>query len=300
MHLDANDLILFARVMEAGSFSRAAFRVGMPKSTLSRRITQLESRLGERLLIRSTRKLAMTEFGERIFEHGQRLVEETEAATAMVQHRQETPRGLLRVSIPPDFAEMDLTPLLLRFASAYPEVRLELDISPRRVDIIAERFDLAIRAASQLPDDTMLVARRLCDMTLHLYASPAYLNRYGEPQRPDDLPAHICLPLIGANGESQAWRLASAASQWQGIPNGPLASNSLGLQSELAMHGMGIVGMVDHFAEKWVTQGYLKRVLPDWSLPTVTLWCVTPGRRLLPTRTTAFVEMLMEEFLAKR
>jgi DNA-binding transcriptional LysR family regulator len=296
MSLDANDLILFSRIVEEGSFSRAAELTGLPKSTLSRRLTMLEDKLGERLLMRSTRRLAITEFGEQMLDYGKRLSEETEAASAMALHRQELPRGLLRVSMPPDFADLDLTPLLLRFAASYPQVRLELDLSPRRVDLVSERFDLAVRVASRLPDDNTLVARKLGTLQLHLYASPAYLNRYGEPEKPVDLSSHICLRLISGNGEALPWRLTSAYGQWEGIPNGPLASNSLGLQRDLAIHGMGIVGLADQFVRGWVEKGLLKPVLLDWALPEVTIWCVTPGRRLLPARTTAFVEMLRSVF----
>jgi DNA-binding transcriptional LysR family regulator len=292
MSLDANDLILFAQLMEVGSFSRAAERVGLPKSTLSRRITALEAKLGERLLTRSTRRLAITEFGERILDHAKRLLEETEAASAMALHRQVLPRGVLRVSLPPDFAELDLTPLLLQYAADYPEVRLELDLSPRRVDLLGERFDLALRAASRLPDDTTLVARKLCEFTNALYASPAYLKRYGEPAKPAELLKHVGLRLIGGNGDTIPWRLSRGAEVWEGLPDGPLAANSPALQRDLAAHGMGIVGLTSRFAEKWVAQGLLQRVLPEWTLPTVTIWCVTPGRRLLPARTLAFIEML--------
>jgi DNA-binding transcriptional LysR family regulator len=294
MSLDANDLILFAQVIDAGSFSRAAERIGLPKSTLSRRITQLETRLGERLLTRSTRRLAITEFGERILEHARRLLEETEAASAMALHRQGVPRGVLRVSMPPDFVELDLTPFLLQFAASYPEVRLELDLSPRRVDLLAERFDLAVRIASRLPDDSTLVARKLCELQNGLYASPAYLARYGTPQQPPDLLKHIGLGLIGGNGDALPWRLTRGTENWEGMPDGPLAANSPRLQRELAGHGMGIVGIDSRFAQDWVEQGLLQRILPDWSLPTVTIWCVTPGRRLLPARTSAFIEMLRE------
>lgn len=292
MSLDANDLILFAQVMETGSFSRAAERTGLPKSTLSRRITTLETKLGERLLTRSTRRLAITEFGERILEHARRLLEETEAASAMALHRQGVPRGVLRVSMPPDFVELDLTPFLLQFAASYPEVRLELDLSPRRVDLLAERFDLAVRVASRLPDDTTLVARKLCELENGLYASPAYLARYGVPEKPQNLLEHVGLRLIGGNGDALPWRLSRGAEQWEGMPDGPLAANSPRLQRDLARHGMGIVGIDERFAQNWVEQGLLKRVLPEWALPTVTIWCVTPGRRLLPARTTAFIEML--------
>lgn len=292
MSLDANDLILFAQVMETGSFSRAAERTGLPKSTLSRRITTLETKLGERLLTRSTRRLAITEFGERILEHARRLLEETEAASAMALHRQGVPRGVLRVSMPPDFVELDLTPFLLQFAASYPEVRLELDLSPRRVDLLAERFDLAVRVASRLPDDSTLVARKLCELANGLYASPAYLARYGIPEKPQDLLEHIGLRLIGGNGDALPWRLSRGAEQWEGMPDGPLAANSPRLQRDLARHGMGIVGIDDRFAQNWVEQGLLERVLPEWALPAVTIWCVTPGRRLLPARTTAFIDML--------
>lgn len=292
MSLDANDLILFAHIIEAGSFSRAAEQTGLPKSTLSRRITQLETKLGERLLTRSTRRLVITEFGEQILDHAKRLLEETEAASAMVLHRQGTPRGLLRVSLPPDFAELDLTPLLLQYASSYPEVRLELDLSPRRVDLLAERFDLAVRAASRLPDDSSLVARKLCEMQNGLYASPAYLARYGTPGNPSDLPNHICLGMISGTGEALPWQLLRGPEHWEGMPNGPLAANSRSLQRDLAAHGLGIVGLAERFAGKWVEQGLLRRVLPEWALPAVTIWCVTPGRRLLPARTIAFMEML--------
>lgn len=292
MSQDAHDLILFARILEAGSFSKAAELTGLPKSTLSRRISALEERLGEKLLQRSTRRLAITEFGERILEHARRLQEETEAAMALAQHRQETPRGKLRVALPPDFEELDLTPLLLRFAADYPEVRLELDLSPRRVDLVAERFDLAVRIATQLPDDATLVARKLCEFGNGLYASPAYLARYGHPGHPDELGRHVGLALVNGVGEVLPWRLKRGQEKWEGQPRGPLAANSLSLQRNLAGHGLGIVGLADRLARPWIAQGLLERVLPEWSLPSVTVWCVTPGRRLLPARTRAFMEML--------
>jgi len=292
MNLDANDLILFAQLMEAGSFSRAAERAGLPKSTLSRRITALEGRLGERLVNRSTRRLAITEFGERILDHATRLKDETEATIAMAQHCQEAPRGTLRVSLPPGFVELELTPFLLRFAADYPEVSLELDISARRVDLVVERFDLAVRIARQLPDDTTLVARQLAQMEHGLYASPAYLARYGRPSEPAELLDHVCLRLISSSGESQPWRLSRGSEHWEGLPTGPLAANSLGLQRDLAGHGLGITALSDRYAAPWLEQGLLQRVLPEWSMPLMTVWCVTPGRRLLPARTRVFIDLL--------
>ena len=202
--------------------------------------------------------------------------------------------------MPPDFRELDLAPLLLDYAARYPEVRLELDLSPRRVDLLAERFDLAIRAAARLPDDATLVARRLCEMKNGLYASPAYLKRFGEPANPPELMKHVALQLIGGNGDALPWRLSRGNEHWEGLPTGPLAANSPGLQREMAAHGLGIVGLDDRLASSWVERGLLQRILPDWSLPTVTIWSVTPGRRLTPTRTTAFIEMLRAALTGER
>src|SRR5690606_4561084 len=195
MSLTANDLILFAHVIEAGSFSQAADRLDMPKSTLSRRITQLENQLGERLLTRSTRKLTITDFGERILEHARRLQDETEAARSLALHRQVIPQGTLRVSLPPEFNELSVVPLMCEFRREYPQVRLELDLSSRRVDLIAERFDVAVRIADRLPDDSTLIARQAAVLHNGLYASPHYLARQGTPSTPADLDSHTGLIL---------------------------------------------------------------------------------------------------------
>src|SRR3546814_649666 len=193
MNLNANDLIVFAHIVDAGSFSRASAHTGLPKSTLSRRMTALESLLGQRLLTRSTRRLAITEFGETILKHARRLLDETEAAAALAQHQQITPQGTLRVSLPPEFHELELVPFLTRFSKEYPALRLELDLSSRRVDLIAERFDVAVRIANRLPDDNTLVARQLATLHNGLYASPSYLAARGVPTDPADLSSHIGL-----------------------------------------------------------------------------------------------------------
>ncbi|MXR38414.1 LysR family transcriptional regulator [Craterilacuibacter sinensis] len=294
MFLDANDLLLFARVIDAGSFSLAAERAGLPKSTVSRRIAALEVRLGERLLTRSTRRLTLTEFGTDILEHARRLQEETEAVSAYAQHRQAAVRGRLRVSMPSDFGEWVLGPLFLQFAASYPEVKLELDLSPRRVDLIGEQFDLALRVATRLPDDATLVARRLCDLCSGLYASPAYLKKFGTPQHPEDLTGHTALQLVGSTGEPERWRLNRGPDSWEGLPAGPLAANSVSLLRLLTTHGLGIAGLSAGFVTDAVATGHLVRVLPDWQLPVMTVWAVMPGRRLIPARTRVFLAALEE------
>jgi len=290
--LHANDLILFAHVVSAGSFTRASEQTGLPTSTLSRRLSDLEKSLGERLMQRSTRRLVLTEFGESILEHAKRLVDEAEAATALASHRQVTPRGTLRVSLPPDFQELSLVHCLSLFSERYPDVHLELDLSARRVDLIAERFDVAVRVASELPDDRTLVARHITTLQNGLYASPAYLERHGVPCEPSDLLRHTGLVLVTSGGERQPWRLSRAADRWEGVPRHTLAANSMGLHQALAAQGLGIAGISTRFADALTQQGAIRRILPAWSLPVTTVWCVTPGRRLLPQRTLAFIDTL--------
>lgn len=292
--LYANDLILFAHVIDAGSFTRASEHTGLPKSTLSRRLSELEDELGERLMQRSTRRLVLTDFGESILEYARRLSDETEAATALAQHRQVTPHGTLRVSLPPEFRELSIVDIVTEFSRQYPNVRLELDLSSRRVDIIAERFDVAVRAATQLPDDSSLVARRVTTLKNGLFANPEYLKRHGVPKTPADLTGHTGLVLVTSGGDQQQWRLSQGTERWEGVPSNILSANSLGLQQELAAQGLGIVGLSDRYAQAMVEQDQLTPVLPGWRLPDTIVWCVTPGRRLLPQRTLAFIDLLRE------
>lgn len=294
LKLYANDLILFAHVADAGSFTRASDLTGLPKSTLSRRLTELENAFGERLMQRSTRQLVLTEFGESMLEHARRLMDESDAATALALHRRAEPYGTLRVSMPPEYHELSMVQVVCEFTRRYPDVRLEIDLSARRVDIVAERFDVAVRAATRLPDDSSLVARHIMTMHNSLYASPKYLRRYGKALEPDDLLEHNGLVLVTSAGEPQSWHLQRGSDRWEGLPRRTLSANSLGMQQALSVEGLGIVGLSDHFAQPLVQQGVLQRVLPEWNLPHTTIWCVTPGRRLLPQRTLAFIDVFKE------
>ena len=294
MSLNANDLILFAQVMDAGSFSAAAERTGLPKSTLSRRISGLETELGERLITRSTRKLMITDFGQEVLEHAQRLVDETECTAAFARDRQATPQGTLRISLPSDFFEQVIADFVQYFSKLHPKVRLEMDLSARRVDLLAERFDVAIRVASTLPDDNTLVARRLAAIVTSLYASPAYVRQYGEPSEPSDLKNHQGLMLMNSVGESRPWRLTRGNDFWEGYPARSFSSNSLGLHRAIVLKGMGIGGLPQPMVASAVKEGLLVPILPDWHSREAIVWCVTPGRRLLSPATRAFIEVFSE------
>lgn len=290
-HIDPNDLLIFASVAELGSFSRAAERIGLPKSTVSRRLAALEQRLGERLLLRTTRRQSLTEFGLQLLEHARQVVLEVEAVTALSERRQATPSGRLRVSMPSDFANLLLADTLAAFIALYPAIQLELDLSPRRVDLLGEGFDVVLRIGN-LPDDASLAARRLAVFSFGLYASPNYLAEHGEPVDPEDLARHAAIRMLQANGEAASWMLAQGEQRWQGIPPGRASANAPELLIRLACAGAGIAAVPDYFAASDVRRGALRRVLPGWSLPSATAWAVFPERKLMPVKTRVFIDML--------
>lgn len=289
--IDPNDLLIFARVAELGSFSRAAERLGLPKSTVSRRLAALEQRMGERLLLRTTRRQTVTEFGLQLLEHARQVAAELDAVGVLREQRQVAPSGRLRVSMPSDFANLVLADSLAAFIALHPAISLELDLSPRRVDLLGEGFDVAIRMGD-LPDDALLVASKLAVFSFGLYASPGYLAAHGDPQTPDDLARHTAVRLMRGNGEAAGWTLEQGAQHWSGVPAGRVSANSPEMLIRLARAGAGIAATPDHFAAAEVRAGALRRVLPDWHLPASTAWAVYPGRKLMPAKTRAFVDML--------
>lgn len=295
MDLEPNDLLLFARVVDEGSFSRAAERLGLPKSTISRRVAALETELGERLLLRTTRKLTVTDFGHAVLEHARHVVEDVAAAASLAQNRQVEPSGRLRVSMPGDMANLVLAPLLASFVLEYPAITVEVDLSARFVDLVGENFDVAIRMGD-LRDDASLAARRVAVFTGSLYAAPAYLARRGTPSEPEALIEHDALHILARTGDAMPWVLNRGEQRWQGIPPARATANSPELLMRMALKGAGITVMNDHFALPYLQRGELVQVLPDWRLPAVTAWAVFPGRRLMPARTRVFIDALVAAF----
>lgn len=290
--LSADDLLIFARVAELGSFTAAAGRMGRPKSTLSRRISALEEQLGERLLIRTTRHMSLTDFGHALLEHAQQVVQEVSAAWALSEHRKLEPSGRLRVSIPGDFANVFLVEMLAAFAALHPAVELDLDLSSRRVDLLAEGFDLAVRIGD-LDDDGLLVGRKLAQMGSGLYASTEYVRNHGVPAAPADLAEHQALHLRSSSGQLMPWNLQCGELRWSGTVAGRIQANTPELLMHLACQHAGIVALPHSFARPGVQSGQLQAVLPDWQLPGADVWAVFPGRRLLPAKTRAFIDMLL-------
>ncbi|MCK9608451.1 MAG: LysR family transcriptional regulator [Methylomonas sp.] len=291
MHIEPNDLWLFAKIADIGSFSKASVSIGLPKSTLSRRISQLEKQLGERVFQRTTRQLNLTEFGLKLLRHGRQIGEDIDAAVALAQHRQLQPSGILRVSMPNDFANLVLLPLLAEFISGHPAISLEIDLSARRVDLLSEQYDLVIRMGD-LPDDTSLAAKPVFQNAWGLYASNEYLDSYGVPEQPDDLCRHGMLQLLARQRELQPLQLTRGDSSWAAIVPAKVTANSPELLVKLALRHLGIVASPTVYANAYVKTGQLTRVLPEWQFPTVTAWAVFPGRGLMPGKTRALLDFL--------
>jgi DNA-binding transcriptional LysR family regulator len=258
---------------------------------VSRRVAALEARMGERLLLRTTRRQTLTEFGQLLQEHARQVLDEVQAVMDLRERRQSAPSGRLRVSMPSDFANLLLADTLAAFVALHPGIALELDLSARRVDLLGEGFDLAVRMGT-LADDSVLSARRLAVFSNGLYAAPQYLAERGEPRSPADLAGHDAVRLLGGNGDAAGWTLTQGEQRWQGVPPGRASANSPELLIRLARAGAGIAAVPDYFALPDVRRGELRRVMPQWCLPSHTAWVVFPGRKLMPAKTRVFIDML--------
>jgi DNA-binding transcriptional LysR family regulator len=295
--ISADDLILFATIVEQESLVRASEYLSMPKATVSRRLTNLEAALGQRLLVRTTRRLTLTEFGQEFLDHSRRVAEEVAAVQDFVRSRETLPRGRLRISMPGDYAKQNFSRAIATFIEAYPEIQLDLDLSSRRVDLIGERFDLAIRMGV-LANDSTLVARKIDEQSFGLYASPIYLSLHHAPKHPDELVQHTSVRLLSARGSAAPWKLIRGKTIWEGIPPGRLTLNSPDMIQQLVLDGAGIGALPDRFVTADVRHKRLIRLLPKWCFPAVPAWAVMPTRRYLPAKTRAFLNHI-EQFMKK-
>jgi DNA-binding transcriptional LysR family regulator len=295
--LEANDLLIFARVAEAGSLSRAAEALGVPTSTVSRHITALETQIGERLIQRTTRKLTVTEVGRAVLDHARQVVEGVDGAAAIADHRTVRPRQRLRVTMPPDLSNTFFSAFIAEFSAANPSITLELDLSMRLVDLVAENYDVALRLGA-LRDTENLAARKIIDINAALFAAPAYLREHGTPREPNDLLEHFSLHGT-RGGELLPWRLVNGDKRWEGLAISRVGANSPDMLVRLAINGAGIAMCEMRAVEPHVRLGHLVRVLPHWALATSPLYAVFPERKLMPARTRVFIDALVDRFKSK-
>lgn len=282
-----NDMALFVEVVKAKGFRGAGEVLGIPNSTISRRIAGLEKSIGLRLLHRTTRKIELTEAGQIYFERCKRIVDEARLAHEHLGDLLAQPSGVLRVSLPVDFAQTYLAPLIAEFAQRYPAIAFELDLTPRRVDLVSEPIDLAIRMGELL--DSQLIARQIALLTPALYASPGYLARQGAPATPHDLAQHECLSLQ----RTATWTVQSGAQVVPVAIGSRFGINSVGMMRRLATLDMGILMLPEEIVADDLAAGRLQRILPQWHGKPNPVYALTETR-LIPAKTQRFIEFLRE------
>jgi DNA-binding transcriptional LysR family regulator len=287
---DLNDLEVFARVVEQNGFTRAAKDLGVPASTVSRRLARLEEALGVRLLQRTTRKLHLTEAGQIYFDRVSRALREIEVAEVLLRNVQGVPKGRVRVST---VNEPFLDDVFFGFLEKYPEVTLELDKSHRRVDLITEGYDLAIRAGT-LPDSS-LFAHKLMATGMRCVASPGYLSAHGAPQTLSELAHHSCI-IVGGSTALASWQFSSGDTAENVSVVGRVAVNDMATAVRAARRGLGLALLPTHLIEALTRRGELVEVLTHKAPPETAISILYPARALRPPAVTALVDHLIEAF----
>lgn len=287
-----DEIDAFAAVARTGSFKAAAVQLGRDASIVSRRLTQLERRLGVRLLLRTTRSVTLTEAGNLYFRRVQSALDELDMATREVSGFAATPQGVLKISLPVTYGREVIAPLIPSFLRRYPQIQIDAQFLDRTVDIVSEGFDMVVRVGEIR--DSSLVARKLTSFRSLLTASTDYLNREGMPDVPDDLRSHACLGFTN-HPDWPDWILEKAGNRAVVRPQGPLIANSSESIMVAALNGAGVALAPDWMTAPHLKAGTLTEVLPGWrSVRAVDVQAVMPPGALVPAKTRAFVDAMVE------
>ncbi|MHC1481080.1 LysR substrate-binding domain-containing protein [Frateuria aurantia] len=291
---DLNDLYFYAAVVEHAGFSAAGRALGIPKSRLSKRIARLEERLGVRLLQRTTRRFVVTEVGDRFYQHCRAMLEEARAAQDAIDELRTEPRGTLRISCPVSLVNSLLAPVLPAFLKAHPKVQVRLLSSNRRVDVIGEGYDVAIRVRDRLDTDATMILRSFGQTRSLLVASPGFLARYGRPARPEEIADWPALSMFEVEG-AQQWELISNSGEKVMQPVQPrLITGDFSALLQAAVQGVGVGLIPQDSCAPLIASGQLEVVLPTWETPQGTLHFVYPSRRGMLPAVRSFVDFLAE------
>jgi DNA-binding transcriptional LysR family regulator len=293
MH-DLNDMVYFAEVVDRGGFAAAGRALGVPKSKLSRRVAELESRLGVRLLQRTTRKLSLTEAGELYHRHAVAMREEAEAAEEAVAAVQNEPRGTIRVTCPVTLAQTTIGPILPPFLKDHPHVRIDMLVTNRVIDLVQEGVDVALRVRASVDDSGSLVVKRLAPTYGLLVASPKLLGREGRPQHPDDLQKLPTVAMSAADGRA-SWHLLGPHGREYTLQHKPcFTADDLLTLRYFVLEGNGISMLPDYMCRRDIREGRMEEVLPGWAPPTGVIHAVFPSRRGLVPAVRRFLDFLGE------
>jgi DNA-binding transcriptional LysR family regulator len=281
---------VFVQVVETGSFSAASERLGISRSAASKYVSQLEAHLGGRLLNRTTRHVSTTESGRVYFERCKDILQHMEEADDMVSGLSGTPKGNLRISAPSVFAERHVVPLISEFTAMYPDVKVEIMVSDRYVDLVDEGYDLAIRVTGTQNSD--LIARRLARCRHVLIASPAYLKNAPALDSPEDLANHVC--LLYTFTEGGRWPLSKDGMDHSVKVTPVMMSNNPEVLLQATINGMGISIMPTFIASDAIRRGVLQTVLDDYESLQLDIYAIYTSRHYLPAKTRLFVDFLKE------
>jgi DNA-binding transcriptional LysR family regulator len=291
---DLNDMLYFAEVVDRGGFAAAGRTLGVPKSKLSRRIAELESRLGVRLLQRTTRKLSLTEAGELYHRHAVAVREEADAATEALALVQTEPRGTIRIVCPLTIAQTTLGPLIPAFLQAHPQVRIDMEVSNRVVDLVQEGIDVALRVRPTLEDSGSLVVKNLGISYGRLVASPALLERQGRPETPEQLAKLATVAMSAADGKA-SWKLIGPNAREYDFQHRPVyTANDLMTVKYAVLQGTGMSILPDYMCVRDIERRELEIVLPEWSPRPGIMHAVFPSRRGLVPAVRRFLDFLGE------
>ena len=293
-----SELTFFATLVKAGSLTAAARELNVTPPAISKRLQQLENRLGVRLLHRTTRRIGLTHEGEVYLENARRILDEIDELESTVSSSRVAPKGLLRVNAPLGFGRTYITPLVSDFAKEYPDVQVQLQLSDHPLILADESIDVGIRFGD-LPD-ARVVARRIAPNRRLLCASPAYLQKHGIPESPEELPRHNCLILRQNETASGIWRLTRGRKAHTVKVHGNLSSNDGEVVLKWALDGHGVLQRAEWDIAKYVRSGRLRLVLEDYALPPADIYAVYPQRHHMSAKVSAFIEFLITGFQKRK
>jgi len=285
--MDFNEVAIFIKVVQEGSFSKAAQSLGMPNSTVSAKISSLEKRLGVTLIQRTTRKLNITPAGNAYFKRCMLGLEEIKAAEAEIANIQGEPQGLLRITAPNELGSTVLPQLISNFIKKYPKVRIEVLLTDRRVDLVSENVDLAIRAGDM--KDSTMIARRVGSIYFAPFASPKYLKANGNPTHPRELKQHSCLQFTPIGVDE--WKMTSSKGSLNVPLSGRVLINDMAALRKMAVMGDGIVFLPTYYCYTEVSNKQLIRILPEWRSNLAPVHFVYPAQRFVTPKLSAFMTM---------
>jgi DNA-binding transcriptional LysR family regulator len=296
--VDLNDVALFVSIVNAGSFAEAARRLGLPPNTASRRVQELERNLGVRLMHRSTRRLTLTDAGQRLFAQSAAQIEALTQSVEEISEGNTNPSGKVRVAAPADFFHMISVDVMSEFLAANPRIRLEFMLSDARADLLGEGIDVAFRIGRAIEPN--LIARQIGCTSAGLVASPAYIEARGTPGSPADLSDHDCIAVPTNPTGYTTWRLDGPEGEVEIAVRGRFHANSVQAQMDAALGGLGIALLPSGMTIAHVQSGRLQQLLPDYGLHRVGFYFVYLHRRQLPRAVSEFIEFTMTKLLAAK